>query len=194
MPLPRSLDARRTAAALARSAAVLALWAAAAACRAEAPDLTSMSLEELMQVQLPPVSAKARFQVSATAVDSCLVNASDLVFGNYDPLQQTPVDANSTLTVTCTVDSGYSVGLDAGAGSGATVTARKLSGAGGVLDYGLYRDAARALVWGNTAGSDTVSGIGTGAAASLQVYGRIPAGQAVKRGTYTDVITVTVDY
>jgi len=176
------------------AALVLAAWAVAGVCRAAAPDLTTLSLEELMDVELPPLAATARFQVSATAVDSCVVTATDLTFGNYDALQPTPTDAESAVTVTCTLDSGYIVGLDAGVGIGATITTRKLSGADGTLDYSLYRDPGRALAWGHTAGADTLSGVGTGVPASHPVYGRIPPGQAVRRGMYVDIVTVSVNY
>jgi spore coat protein U-like protein len=172
----------------------LAAWAVAGTCRAATPDLTELSLEELMDVELPPLATTARFKVSATAVDSCVVSATDLSFGTYDPLRPTATEASSEVTVTCTVDSGYTVGLDAGLGAGATVTLRRLTGADATLDYSLYRDAGRALVWGNTAGSDTVAGTGTGTPAIHTVYGRIPPGQAVRRGMYVDIITVSVDY
>jgi len=157
-------------------------------------DLTSMSLEQLMNIELPANAPSARFQVSATAVDSCEVTASDLSFGTYDPLNPSPTDANSVVTITCTVDSGYAIGLDAGIGSGATVTTRRLSNGGSTLKYSLYRDNARNLVWGNSGEAEIVTGVGTGAPAEYQVYGRIPPRQSVRRGTYNDTVTVWVSF
>lgn len=169
---------------------LLLLWPMAQGWSASPQDLTSLSLEALMEMDLPASGPSARFQVSATAVDSCDVTASDLSFGTYDPLNPSPTDADSLVTITCTVDTGYVIGLDAGTGIGATVDTRKLSNGNEVIDYSLYRDSGRKLVWGNT--SDTATGIGTGTPTETPVYGRIPPRQTVKRGVYNDTVTVSV--
>jgi spore coat protein U-like protein len=159
-----------------------------------AADLTELSLQELMNVEVSSALPSARFQVSATAVDSCVVATGDHAFGNYDPLAAAPTDAMSTVTVTCTPDVLYNIGLDSGTGFGATTTNRKMTKGAESLNYSLYRDAARLLVWGNTVGSDTIAGFGTGIAVAHPVYSRIPAKQAVRRGAYVDTITVTLTY
>lgn len=157
-------------------------------------DLTSLSLEQLMEIELPANAPSARFQVSATAVDSCEVNATDLSFGTYDPLNPSPTDASSVVTVTCTVDSGYAIGLDAGIGSGATITTRRLMNGSSQLNYSLYRDGSHNLIWGNTGEDDIVTGVGTGAPNEFSVYGRIPPRQTVRRGVYNDTVTVWVSF
>ncbi|HZX31657.1 MAG TPA: spore coat U domain-containing protein [Rhodocyclaceae bacterium] len=157
-------------------------------------DLTGMSLDELMNVEVPATGRSARFQVSATAVDSCNVTATDLFFGNYDSLAASPTDQSASVVIVCTADSGYTIGLDAGTGSGATTAARKLTGGAGTINYSLYRDGARTQVWGNSPGSDTVAGVGTGLPSEYTIYGRIPPRQPARRGTYSDVITVSVSY
>ena len=79
--------------------------------------------------------------------------------------------------------------------SGASVAARKLtSAASGTLNYALYQDVGRATLWGQTIGTDTVAGTGSGATQTLTVYGRIPALQGSAAGAYTDTITVTLTY
>jgi spore coat protein U-like protein len=172
-----------------------ALMLAATGSRAASPqDLTDLSLDQLMNLDLPAASQTTHFQISVTAVDSCNVSAFDLAFGRYDPLQPTPADQTTTISVTCTLDVSYVIGLNAGAGPGATVAARKMSSSSGALDYSLYRDGARTTVWGNTAGTDTVSGVGTGIATDYTVYGRIGARQPIKSGTYQDTITVSIYY
>ncbi|WP_275097805.1 spore coat U domain-containing protein [Sedimenticola hydrogenitrophicus] len=171
---------------------LLQLLSAAEGRAATPQDLPALSLEALMEMDLPAGGPSARFQVSATAVDSCDVTATDLAFGTYDPLNPTPTDADSVVTVTCTVDTGYVIGLDAGVGNGASTDTRKLSQGDQVIDYSLYRDSGRMLVWGNTGEADTAAGIGTGAPVETPVYGRIPPRQTVKRGVYIDTVTVSV--
>jgi spore coat protein U-like protein len=148
---------------------------------------------------LPLASALATtttttFQVTATVNATCAVSATNLAFGTYDPLSGTPSDATSTVNVTCTLTTPYNVGLDAGLGSGATVTTRKMTHSSDLLNYSLYQDAARTQVWGTTIGTNTATGTGTGLGQAFTVYGRIPAAQNVNLGSYADTVTVTVTY
>lgn len=174
------------------SAGLLALALARPA--AAAADLTELGLEELMQVDLPPLSTSTVFVVSATAVESCIVSADDHAFGTYDPLTPAPTDATSSISVTCTVDAVYDIALNAGAGAGATVAARRMSRDGEALVYSLYRDGARTQAWGDKVGSDTVAGVGTGLPTNHLVYGRITAKQAVRSGRYVDTVVATLYY
>ena len=129
---------------------------------------------------------------AATATTTFSVTATNLAFGAYTTAQ---VDNTSTISVTCTKGTTYNVGLDAGTSAGATVTTRKMTGPGGdTLAYALYQDSARTINWGNTVSTDTVIGTGNGSAQTLTVYGRVPAGQFVTPGAYTDTITATITY
>src|SRR2546429_1475867 len=87
-------------------------------------------------------------QISLTA--ACTINsASALNFGTQGMLAAN-VDQSSTIQVTCTNTTPYTIGLDAGTGTGATVATRKLSSGGNTVSYTLYSDAAHTTVWGNT--------------------------------------------
>ncbi len=131
------------------------------------------------------------FQVTANVLASCQISATNLSFGNYSGAV---IDGTSTITVTCTQNQGYDVGLNSGS-SGQTVSARKMSGPGGAqLSYGLYSDTNRTTNWGNTVGTGAVQGNGSGNAQTLAVYGRLPASQQVAAGAYTDTITATITY
>lgn len=136
----------------------------------------------------------ATIAVSATVLAYCTVTATPLAFGNYSP--GVASTASSSVIVLCTPGTAYDVGLDAGGGTGATVSARKMTGAvnGSVLTYGLYATSARTAHWGNTAGTDTVTGSGSGLPQTLTVYGSIPANQPVPPGLYADTVTVTLTY
>ncbi|WP_432207758.1 Csu type fimbrial protein [Burkholderia pyrrocinia] len=147
----------------------------------------------ILAFNLPAVAATATATMAVTAtVDStCLITATPLAFGAYAGTQ---TDATSTLSVTCSNTTPYNVGLDAGLATGATVTSRAMTITGASLLYSLFQDAGRTTNWGNTVGTDTVAGTGTGSAQALTVYGRIAAGQFVTPGAYTDTITATVTY
>ncbi|WP_395390966.1 spore coat U domain-containing protein [Novosphingobium sp. BL-8A] len=133
--------------------------------------------------------------VTATVQPSCTVSATALAFGNYNPLSATPLDGTSTITVNCTTGSTYTVGLNAGATSGATVTTRQMLLSSNALNYTLYRDSGRTNNWGNTPGTDTPAlATATTSPASITVYGRIPALQNVPAGSYADTVTVSVNY
>lgn len=135
------------------------------------------------------------FQVTATVTESCTVTATDLAFGNYDP-SAADNEQTSTITVTCTKGSDYDIGLNKGI-SGADVTTRQMidTVSTDLLNYSLFSDASRTVNWGDTVSTDTVHvGTATGAAEAHTVYGRIPAGQYVTAGSYSDTITVTVTY
>jgi spore coat protein U-like protein len=135
------------------------------------------------------------FDVTATVLAVCDVTASDLAFGNYDPNSGTPNDASTTLSVTCSNGETYDIALDEGAGTGATVAARLMMNGANTLSFGLFTNAGRTTSWGDgTLGTSTVAGTGNGAAQSISVYGRIPIGQLVASGAYTDTITVTLTY
>jgi spore coat protein U-like protein len=137
-------------------------------------------------------TATATIGVTSAVVATCLISATPMAFGNYIGAL---VAATATVTVTCTNTTPYNVGLDAGLVAGGTVTTRGLTGPGAaVVNYVLTSDAAYAVNWGVTAGTDTVAGIGTGAAQPLTVYGQEAAGQYVTPGAYTDTITATVTY
>jgi spore coat protein U-like protein len=127
-------------------------------------------------------------QVSA----GCGIGANPLNFGNYTG---TVLQATTTLQVACTSGTPYNVGLNAGTGAGATITTRKMTGPGGAeLGYQLFSNSGHSVNWGNTVGTNTVSGTGANGVQSLTVYGQIPAGQSVPTGNYTDTITATLTY
>jgi spore coat protein U-like protein len=133
------------------------------------------------------------FDATARVPASCEIAADDLHFFSYDGTQN---DARSNITLTCTNSTQWNVGLNPGAYPGATVTTRKMRGPepNTSLSYGLYRNSQRTRNWGQTIGSDTESGTGTGAAQSLNVYGRIPASQNPSAGGYQDTITATLTF
>jgi len=142
----------------------------------------------------------ATFTVSATVDSQCQsISANALSFGNYNPASATDNDAQATFAVRCTSGTPIVVSLNKGTTTGGTI-AQRLLGSGTTdtfLNYNLYTATGRSLVWGETAGTNTMSetGTGLGTDVSFTVFGRIPAGQSnIKPGNYADTITITVTY
>jgi len=136
--------------------------------------------------------ATITFGVSAMVLKDCVVSATAMAFGNYTGAINS---VQSTVTVTCTNTTTYTVGLNAGTTSGGSAANPRLMAgpSGATLAYGLYQNATWTTNWGNATGS-WVSGTGNGAAQPLTVYGQIAAGLHVTPGSYTDTITATVTY
>jgi spore coat protein U-like protein len=138
-------------------------------------------------------SSTLQFNVSATVVKTCQLSTTSMAFGAYSG---SLVYSTATISATCTNGTAYNVGLDAGTATGATVTSRRMTGpSSALLAYSLFSNSARSINWGNTIGTDTLSGTGTGVTQSLTVYGQIPAMQTgVVAGSYNDTVTVTLTY
>ena len=141
------------------------------------------------------------FQVQAAVVANCLVTANSLAFGTYNPLAA-DLDVNTQVLVRCTNGTGYTVKLDAGTTSGATLAQRKMVfGGTNFMNYNLYTTAGRTTIFGDGSGTTgtvtgTGAGLGAGQAQTVDIFGRIPTGQdTLPIGTYTEaMITVTVEF
>lgn len=152
---------------------------------------------------LAPIAAhatdhvSAEVQVSATVVANCRLTVDPLVFGSYDPLgshETSTLDGSTQMTVSCTLGTQATIVIDGGKNAGQDAAVRLLAAQGENLSYQLYRDSSRTQVWGR--GSDAYSFLSTGGlpGQKLTVYARIPPGQEVPAGTYTDVVTASVDF
>src|SRR6185503_1005233 len=144
------------------------------------------------------------FTVSADVVANCTISASNLAFGNYDPVvanNTTGADlyANSTLTVACTKGApNVWIGLDAGANSAsASGTTRAMAAGGNFLSYELYTanpNPTAGAAWGNTQATGRSYVPTSKAATALTVFGRLLKGQDASIGSYTDTVTATINY
>ncbi|MEJ2604103.1 MAG: spore coat U domain-containing protein [Gammaproteobacteria bacterium] len=135
--------------------------------------------------------------VPAAEAINCRVQIAAMNFGTYMPLQAAPLDVNGGVTIRCQAQAGsFTVTLGAGL-SGEASNRTMISPGGGVLNYNLYADPARTLVWGDGTGATaTVSGVrevkGRPVFFDYAVYGRVFPDQAPPPGSYTDTILVTV--
>lgn len=151
-------------------------------------------------------TATSNLTVQINIAASCTINAATL---NFSPtptagttLVSSNVDANTTVSVTCTNGSPYSIGMDNGANFSGSRRMR-LGATANYLSYGLYIDSGYSNAWTTTtqAGScsgganSCVLGTGNGAAQSVTIYGRVPStGTAPPTGLYTDTVTMTITY
>jgi spore coat protein U-like protein len=147
---------------------------------------------------VPSSAPTTTFNTTASVAAQCNVSAANLSFGAIDPLNS-QVDRTTTLTVNCTKNSPYTVGLDAGVTTGATIAQRKMANGADIMNYNLYTNVARTTIWGNSAVAPSwVSGTGAGLAIvqTLTVYGRVASGQTnLAVGNYQEnTVTVTVTY
>jgi spore coat protein U-like protein len=147
-------------------------------------------------------TATSTFTVSVTITSACAISAGNLDFGSQG-LLTVNVDATSTISVTCTNSTPYSVGLDNGQNFAAGSRRMRDTGAGTTyVNFGLFTDAARSNAWTTTtsAGSCTggagscALGTGTGSAQSITVYGRIPPQATPAPATFNDTVTATITY
>jgi len=141
-------------------------------------------------------SQTANLAVSATIVATCTINTTPVAFGNYSGTALTY--SSGGVSVQCTNGTTYTIALNAGLGTGATVSARSMSGPGSPsaqLGYGLYTTSGLSTIWGDGTGSTvTAAGTGNGSSQSYTAYGQIPAGQYLAPGSYNDTVVATVTW
>lgn len=144
--------------------------------------------------------APAQAACSPLSLCVCTVTATGVSFGNYNPLAPADTDATGTVRVVCTLllDLAGSFTIDLSTGSSGSFSQRRLQRGSENLRYNLYVDAARSQLWGDGTGGSTRITRNFGALLNVTdtvpVYGRIPAGQNVAPGIFTDTIIVTVTY
>ena len=145
----------------------------------------------------PAAAQFVQFQVSATVARVCTIQATPITFGAYDPVvtnatAASPVPATGTVTVQCTRGQTYRVSLDDGLNlDQAALPGRSMgNGASAFLAYELFSDSGYGTAW-NTANQVTGTAANR-APVDLTVYARLPGGQDVPVGTYTDTVTADI--
>lgn len=140
-------------------------------------------------------STSARFEVTTTVTADCSITVTDLSFGQYDPLGQNgsrELNAAAGVSMVCTRAARANIVIDAGRSP--IGSSRGLASGGQRVAYQIYRDADRTQVWGTGAEGLQFVSAGVQSPKQFVVYARIPPGQEVPSGTYSDVVTATVDF
>lgn len=132
---------------------------------------------------------------------TCSASATALAFTMY-PLTNSATNSTADITVNCTgvIDALPQVSASFTTGQSGQFSDRVMTDGARQLHYNFYTDSNRTLIAGNGAGGTstlTISGglITLGAwSRSAPLYGRIPAAPLTVPGTYTDSVTVRIDY
>ena len=136
----------------------------------------------------------ATFTVQATVISDCsIISAPNINFGNVGVMTAN-LDITSTLTVSCTPGTTYSLLLDGGSVAGSSVSNRLMAQGASTLQYQLYSDSGRTQVWGVTQGTDTQGGTGTGTNSVYTIYARLPPQATPPVGVYSSTVTATISY
>jgi spore coat protein U-like protein len=137
-------------------------------------------------------------QIGIPAHAACLVSATGVNFGAYDVFAAAPRDTAGTVTVACDqnppTDVTVSIGPSPTSG-GFQPRRMRHNTLPDRLDYNLFIAPSMGTVWGDgSAGTSTVvlRRVNRNRPALTTIYGRIPPGQNVSVGAYTDTLTVTI--
>jgi spore coat protein U-like protein len=133
---------------------------------------------------------------SGTARAACSLTVGGIAFGVYDVYQVAPTDSTGTITYRCG-NTDKDIRISISRGSSPTFAPRELRSGSEMLAYNLFLDAAFTQIWGDgTGGTGTyfIHNPRNNVDIDLTVFSRLPPGQDVAPGGYSDTVVVTLDY
>ncbi len=141
-------------------------------------------------------TANANLTVQATVADSCGVTDANLSFGTVSPSAGTALPSTGAISVTCTLGTGFSVGLGDGLNASSGARRMRKGATTEYLTYELYRDLIVQQRFGDSNPAQRVTGgVGLGlVAVPVSVFGMVPSGQASATGAYSDTVQITLYY
>ena len=133
-----------------------------------------------------PAIAEAQFGLN------CTISTTPVAFGDYNVLSAAPKTTTGSVTYQCTL--GVNIIVTLSRGSSATFDPRTMKNGAEVLNYNLYREATFQNIWGDgTGGTQTHTALAALLVpVTVTVYGRVPAGQNVAAGSYSDSVVATI--
>ncbi|HPO36233.1 MAG TPA: spore coat U domain-containing protein [Syntrophales bacterium] len=147
--------------------------------------LTFFAITFFVAGTLMAATATSNLNVSANVVAKCSIQSvTDIAFGEYDVTSSSPTDAAGDMTFKCTKGTSFKTYITG---------TRQMSNGTDNLTFQLYSDPGRSTVFpsDNSGSSENAS---SSAPITKNIYGRIPAGQDVSVGQYTDSLVITVNY
>jgi spore coat protein U-like protein len=142
------------------------------------------------------VAALACLAVAGRRADAaCTISVTPVTFGAYDVFATSPTDSTGNVVFECDKPD-KRIRITLSTGSSGSFGARTMRQGTDVLLYNLYIWNL-STVWGDgTAGTSYYSNNNppNGRPVTVTILGRIPSGQDVRGGTYTDTIQVLIDF
>ncbi|MHC1697412.1 MAG: spore coat U domain-containing protein [Geobacteraceae bacterium] len=129
---------------------------------------------------------------------TCRISTTPVNFGNYDVFSPFVLDSTGTVNVSCNNLDKWplSIKVTLSVGNSGRFNPREMKATSGQdrLKYYLFSDPSMTVVWGDgTGGSSYVPATVTrNSTFNALIYGRVPPGQNVSVGEYSDVLTATV--
>jgi spore coat protein U-like protein len=137
--------------------------------------------------------------LTSAADAACSVTATGLNFGTYDVFDTAALTTTGTVTITCdetpSINVTISIGPSTQSGLFNPRQMQRLTGTDR-LNYNLYTDPGRTLIWGDGSGATAV--IVTKKVPPNNkpryetIYAAIPPGQNGSVGLYGDTLTITI--
>jgi spore coat protein U-like protein len=136
--------------------------------------------------------------IGAVSVEAaCTITVSSGVsFGTYNIFSGTPLDSTGQLSWRCSFFTFPTVRITLTKGGSTTYNPRRMRSGSESLNYNLFTTSARTVVWGDeTEGTAAYYRQYPGwGQITVSVFGRVPASQDAAVGTYTDTVTVVINF
>lgn len=134
--------------------------------------------------------ATGSLAVSAAVEPNCNIVTHDLDFGITGIIDH-DLAADTTLEVTCTPGSRFSIGM--GNGENHDGSSRRMRDGDKLVTYGLFHGPSGTSPWGALSGVNTVDDTAETSNNNRTVYGTVPRQPALP-GLYSDTVVVTITY
>jgi spore coat protein U-like protein len=132
-----------------------------------------------------------QLNVTATVNSNCALSGGTLAFGTYISGQTNDLDVQGSINyVNCPAGN---ITLELDNGANAISGQRRMKSGNNFLNYEIYKTSARNTRWGSGPDAVTIQLLQPGSG-SVAVYGRIPKGQTVPAGSYSDTVTITLTF
>lgn len=132
------------------------------------------------------------FQVASTLNGACVINVTDIDFGVIKQSQDNLV--NSNINFLCSNGVRWIASFGAGSGTTSQRTLVNTQDSTEKLNYNLYKNGRGGNPVGAILSDSAYIYDGSGTSQFFTIIAKVPAGQYVTPGTYSDIITVSVSY
>ena len=131
--------------------------------------------------------------VPGFAAAACTISSNGVVFGSYNVFTNSPLDGSGSVTFQC-APLATNIQVQLNRGGAPTFSPRQMRRGADTLDYNVYLDVTRTIVWGDGTGATQVYSALIAPMIDIVVpmYGRVPPRQNIPAGSYADTIIATI--